>query len=192
MKSFLSPILILCLAGCGSRGAATPALAHTRLVAAAAAHDSATLWDALDLETRWSWMTIQRAWREAFDITHSVVPEGPERTRLLARFEPGATSENAQALFARMLSAEEWAKIQTLVTTAGSRLPPAVDAGETSELATDAGPLRYRKGHGWRSGWGYAGLAASAEQLKYAATADLERMRKDAADYERAAARGSR
>jgi hypothetical protein len=192
MKAILSPIFLLCLAGCGSRGAETPALAHARLGTAVAAHDSAKLWDALDLDTRWSWMTIQRAWREAYDITHSVVPEGPERTRLLARFEPGATSENAQTLFARMLSTEDWSKTQALIAAAGARVPSETTDDKSSELSTAAGPLVYRKGHGWRSGWGYAGLAGRAEQLKIAAIADLERMRRDAADYERAAARGSR
>jgi hypothetical protein len=192
MRLPLLPFLLLCVVGCGSRGAGTPAEAHARLAAALAAHDSRMLWNALDLDTRWSWMTTQRAWREAYDITQSVVPEGAERTRLLARFEPGATSENAQTLFARMLLPEEWTHAKALVAAAGSRQPELRPPGETAEIATPAGALVYRKGHGWRSGWGYAGLASRAEQLKFAATADLERMRRDAADYERAATRGAR
>jgi hypothetical protein len=191
MKTRALSFLFLTLAACSSRGEATPALAHSRLVAAVAAHDSAMLWDALDLDTRWSWMTVLRSWREAYDITQSVVPEGPERTRLLARFEPGANSENARVLFARMLTAEEWTQLQALVAAAGSKPPATAASDQTSEIATPAGPLRYRKGHGWRSGWGYAGLGTRAEQMKFAAIADLERMRKDAADYERAATRGS-
>jgi hypothetical protein len=183
-------LLFLIVAGCGSRGEATPAGAHARLVAAVAAHDSTLLWDALDLETRWSWMTVLRAWREAYDITQSVVPEGPERTRLLARFEAGASTESARALFARMLTTPEWSRLQALVAAAGARLPDSAAAGKSSELTTPVGSLLYRKGHGWRSGWGYAGLSPRAEQLRFAATADLERMRKDAADYERAATRG--
>jgi hypothetical protein len=184
------PLLLLAVVACGSRGEATPALAHTRLAAAVATHDSAMLWDALDLDTRWSWMTIQRAWREAYDITQSVVPEVPERTRLLARFAPGATSENARTLFARMLTTEEWTRLAALVAAVDAKTPATAASGQTSEIFTSAGPLLYRKGHGWRSGWGYAGLAARAEQMKFAATADLERMRRDAADYERAATRG--
>jgi hypothetical protein len=182
--------LLLPLLACGSRGAATPAAAHARLAAAVAAHDSGKLWTALDLETQWSWMTVQRSWREAYDITLSVVPEGPERNRLLARFEAGATSESAKSLFARRLTPEDWTHLAALVAAAGSQTPVLAASGTTSEIATPAGALVYRKGHGWRSGWGYAGLAAAAEQLKLAAIADLERMRKDAADYERAATRG--
>src|SRR5512140_3179635 len=105
----LWPLTLLALAvGCGARGARTPAEAHARLSAAVAAHDGSRLWEALDQDTRWSWMTVHRAWREAYDITQSAVPEGPERVRLLARFAPGAASENASALFVRKLSDEDW------------------------------------------------------------------------------------
>lgn len=181
--------LVLALPGCRSRDAATPAQAHARLAAAVAAHDGTMLWDALDEETRWSWMSVQRAWREAYDITLSVVPEGPERNRLLARFEAGATSEDARSLFAGMLGPEDWSRLQALLAAAGGRQPTAASS-TTSAIPTPAGPLVYRKGQSQHSGWGYAGLAARAEQVKFSAVADLERMRKDAADYERAATRG--
>lgn len=150
------------------------------------------LWNALDQDTRWSWMSIQRAWRECYDITLSAFPEGGERTRLLERFEPGATSENAQTLFAKMLSPKDWTAIQALLTAAGSRPPVMTPPGETSEIATEAGSLVYRKSHNRHWGWGYAGLSPRAEQLKRTASADLDRMRLDAADYERAATRGTR
>jgi hypothetical protein len=189
------PLFLLLFAaalGCGPKGAKTPAEAHARFTAAVAARDPANLWNALDQDTRWSWMSIQRAWREAYDITQSAVPEGPERARLLVRFEPGATSENAQTMFARMLEADEWKQASTLLAAAGSQQPELTASGETAQLATNAGLLVYRKAHDQHWGWGYSGLAARAEQLKRTASADLERMRSDAADYERAAARGAR
>ncbi len=191
----LLSLLVLLVADCGScgvRGARTPAEAHARLSAAVAAHDSAMLWNALDQDTRWSWMAIQRAWRECYDITQSVVPEGPERTRLLARFEPAATSENAQVLFGKMLSPEAWTSTQALLLAAGSHLPELAPSGDTSTIATAAGTLSYHKAHDRHWGWGFSGLAARAEQIKRTASADLDRMRTDAADYERAAARGAR
>jgi len=191
MRARVLPFLLLTIAACSSRVAATPAQAHARLVAAVAAHDSTLLWKALDQETQWSWMTIQRAWREAYDITQSVVPEGPERVRLLARFEPGAICEDARALFARMLTTEEWTRLQGLVNATGSKTPAMTTTGERSEITTPLGPMLYRKGQGEHAGWGYAGLAERADQMKFVATADLERMRRDAADYERAAIRGS-
>jgi hypothetical protein len=191
MKSVMLLLSLLVL-GCGARGARTPAEAHARLAAAARAHDAGLLWTALDQDTHWSWMSIQRAWRECYDITLSAIPEGPERARLLARFEPGATSENAQTLFARMLTPEEWSQVQSLVSAAGTQTPAMPASGQSSELVTSAGPLVYRKAHNRYWGWGFAGLSVRAEQLKRTASADLDRMRSDAADYERAATRGAR
>jgi hypothetical protein len=192
MKALLVVLLVLASVNCGAGRAPTPAEAHARLAAAVAAHDGAKLWDALDQDTRWSWMTIQRAWRECYDITQSAVPEGPEKVRLLARFEPAATSENAQTLFAKLLTPEEWHTAQALLAAGDARQPELAPSGETSTVATDAGALVYRKAHNRYWGWGYSGLATRAEQLKHTASADLERMRTDAADYERAATRGAR
>jgi hypothetical protein len=192
MKSLLFACLVLGSITCGAGGASSPAEAHARLAAAVAAHDSTKLWNALDQDTRWSWMAVERGWRECYDITQSAVPEGPERIRLLARFEPAATSENAQTLFAKMLVPEDWTTTQALLTAAGSQQPALAPAGETAEIVTAAGALRFRKAHNRYWGWGYSGLAARAEQLKRTASADLERMRTDAADYERAATRGGR
>jgi hypothetical protein len=185
-------LLVLPASACGPSGAKSPADAHARLTAASAAHDAEALWNALDQDTRWSWMTIERAWREAYDITQSAVPEGPERARLLARFAPGATSENAKTLFGRMLQEEDWKQVAASLAAAGAQQPQLAPTGETAEIATPAGALVYRKQHDRHWGWGYSGLAARAEQLKRTASADLERMRSDAADYERAATRGAR
>jgi len=192
MKSVLLAFLVLTCVGCGAGRASSPAEAHARLAAAVAARDSSKLWKALDQDTHWSWMTVERAWRECYDITQSAVPEGPERVRLLARFEPGATSENAQTLFAKMLAPEDWTTTQALLTAAGSQQPALAPSGETAEIVTAAGTLLFHKAHNRFWGWGYSGFAARAEQVKRTAHGDLERMRTDAADYERAAMRGAR
>lgn len=192
MKLVLILCLLMTVLGCAARAAKSPAEAQARLAAAVAAHDGGLLWNALDQDTRWSWMSIQRAWREAYDITQSAVPEGPERARLLARFEPGAMAENAQALFERMLEPEAWTQTSRLLAAAAGHTPTLGPAAATAEIATPAGVLVFRKAHDRHWGWGYAGFSARAEQLKGTAAADLERMRSDAADYERAAARGGR
>jgi hypothetical protein len=192
MRFLLLFALFSAALGCGPKPAKTPAEAHARLVAAVTARDATMLWNALDQDTRWSWMTILRAWREAYDITQSVVPEGPERTRLLSRFEPGATSEDAATLFKRMLDPNEWKQEEEVIAAAGDRQPQVKPPGETAELSTPAGFLAYRKANNRHWGWGYSGFAARAEQIKRTASADLERMRADAADYERAATRGAR
>jgi len=192
MRLVLLPLVLSVGIACGPRGASSPAEARAHLAAAVASHDSAKLWNALDQDTRWSWMTVQRAWREAYDITQSSVPEGPERVRLLARFEPAATSEDAQTLFSKMLLAEEWRQAAALLAAADGNQPEPSTSGESSQIATPQGPLVFKKAHNRHWGWGYSGLAVRAEQLKQTAIADLERMRANAADYERAATRGAR
>lgn len=176
------------LAGGCSRGAKTPAEAHKRLSDAVAARNGERLFDALDLETRWSWMSIQRARREAHDITLSNFPEGADRERQLKRFESAALSESAAQLFARELRDGTWTELQAGV---GGTL--RVTGDRTAEVVRDGGkPLPFRKDDQGKWGWGYAGLAEEAEQLKRRAIADLEVIRASAADYERAAVRQGR
>jgi hypothetical protein len=192
MKAVFLVFALLAATRCGPGHARTPAEAHARLLSAVATHDSTRLWNALDQDTQWSWMSTQRAWRECYDITQSAVPEGTERARLLARFEPGATAENAKALFAAMLSPDDWKLAETLVAAAGAAQPQLDPSGESARIDTPKGSLVYRKAHNRYWGWGFAGFADRAEQLKRTASADLDRMRTDAADYERAATRGAR
>lgn len=180
------------LSGCGSkRGSQTPALAKERLAAAVGARDPLQLWRALDLDTQWSWMTIQRAGRESYDITLSNVPEGPERERLIKRFEAAATVEDAPALFARWVTPELWSSLAAQVAAAGDREPQPV-AADRAEIVWPEGKLAFRKSDHYRFGWGFAGLAEPAEDLKRTASTDLEGLRSNAADYERTATRGQR
>ena len=64
--------------------------------------------------------------------------------------------------------------------------------GTEAEIVWPAGRLLFRKTTRPAFGWGFAGLASEAEALKRTASADLEALRTNAADYERAAARGLR
>jgi hypothetical protein len=175
-----------------SRGAKTPADAKGRLVAAVAARDPAQLWRALDLDTQWSWMTIQRAGRESYDITLSHFPEGAQRERLIRRYEPAATSENAATLFAKALAAETWSTLAAQLAAAGSQAPTVNPPGTEAEIVWTGGRLLFRKATQNAFGWGFSGLADQANELKRAASADLEALRTNAADYERAATRGLR
>jgi hypothetical protein len=189
-------IAALCGAALGAacdRGGKTPEDAYQRLAEAVEAHDAERLFEALDLETRWSWMSVQRAQRESYDIVLSNFPEGPERERSLRRFEPGATSEGARELFARQLDPKVWTELHAAVTAAGPapRLVVAPD-GAHAEVAAGGRTLPFRKATDGHWGWGYAALAADAEEVKRRATADLDLMRTSGADYERAAARQGR
>lgn len=180
------------LGGC-ERGGKTPEDAYQRLSEAVAARDGAQLYDALDLETRWSWMTVQRAQRESYDIVLSNYPPGPERDRSLHRFEPGAHSDSATALFARQLDPTVWSELAATIAAIGP-IPRLVGDGAEVVAAAGARTLPFRKrsdGHrGW--GWGYAGLVTQGEDIKRRAIADLDLVRMSAVDYERAAARQSR
>lgn len=175
------------LAGCGG-GSKTPAEAYQRLAEAVGARDGARLFDALDLDTRWSWMSIQKAQRESYDIILSNFPEGAERQRYLRRCQTGALSENARDLFARQLEAPAWDQLAASLPAAGA---PVVNAdGSQAELVGAAGrKLMFRRMTDRRWGWGFAGLASEAEENKRRALADLDVVRTSAADYERAATR---
>jgi hypothetical protein len=203
----------LALALCGASGctgrAKTPAAALERLNAAVASRDARQLYAALDLETRWSWMTVRRAHREAYDIVLSNVPEGPGRDQELRRFEAAALAENEAALFAEVFPAARWDELKRDLAT-GTALQPEGDAlallplavavtaapakapgkGESKPAAKAERALQFRRGPD--GSWGFAGMAAEAEERKRRATADLDLVRTNAADLERAAIRAGR
>jgi hypothetical protein len=192
LAAILLTLSVALLSACWHRGSKTPAEAKARLAAAVAARDPARLWDALDLDTQWSWMTVLRAGRESYDITLSNFPEGQERERMVRRFQPAATSENAAALFAKSLGAEMWTNLAGQLAAAGDLAPVVNAAGTEAEILWPGGRLLFRKASQSAFGWGFAGLAAEADALKRVANGDLEALRTNAADWERAAARGSR
>ena len=169
-------LLLAALAGtlAGSacrRGARSEEQARARLAEAVKARDGEKLYAALDLPTRHSWMSIRRAHREAYDIILSNFPEGPERERQIARYEPAALSENEAALFAEQLTAARWRELDAVLTGPAAKL----------ELRkSDDGT------------WGFAGFAAESEERKRRAAADLDLIRSSAADFERAATRGGK
>jgi hypothetical protein len=183
----IAPLGLALLSGC-TRGARSPGEAYAGFAQAVRARDTGALYRALDLDTRWSWMTVLRCQREAYDIVLSNFPEGAEREQHLRRFEAGALSEDDVALFASHFDGARWSELgrglveRTTISQAG--------ADEASVLTTDGRPLRFRRGQNGR--WGFAGRADEAEQHKKRAVADLELVRASAADYERAAARGGR
>ncbi len=184
-RAVLVPVVLL-LASC-ARGPKTPEEAYERFAAAVTARDANALFDALDQQTRWSWMTVQRSHREARDILLSKFPDGPERTRELQRFEAGATSESAKAFFAKQVNDATWTRLAP-----GLSGTPTFTPGENETLVlTPAGRhLVFRKGDNKR--WGFSGLSDEAEQIKRRAIADLEMLRTSATDYERAAARAGK
>ncbi len=174
-----------------NRGAKTPEEAYHRLVQAVSAKRADDLYRVLDLPTRWSLMTIRKTHREAYDILLSNLPEGPARDQATRRFEAGALSEDEATLFAEEMSEARWAELGRLLGPSRAA-PPLVAVGPDEQEALPAGgsPLRFRRGTDGR--WGYSGFSAEAEERKRRAVIDLETIRNNAADQERAASRAGK
>jgi hypothetical protein len=172
--------------------ARTPEEAYRRLAAAVSAGDGAALFDALHQPARWAWMSVQKYHREAYDIVLSNYPE-PEREREKRRFEPAATVSSARELFKTDGAPRVIATLGPLLAAAGAgavKFEAAPSGTEATAVLPSGARLPFAdSGHG---GWGYAGIDAEAEDQKLRAYHDLEVVRANAADYERAAARSSK
>jgi hypothetical protein len=167
----------------------TPEEAFARLAQAVAEDDAGALFDALDKRSRWAWMTVQKSHREAYDIVLSNYPEGRDREREQRRFERAAQLGSARELFIHEVGAAALAKFP--------RPLPALErinmeAGGESAFAVLASRLSLPFRKGPDGTWGYAGLADDAEERQKRALGDVELVRVNAADYERAAARNAR
>ena len=183
-------IAVLSAAGAGCRHKAkTPQDAFQRLTAAVTANDGGALFDALDQETRWNWMSIQKFHREAYDIVLSNSPEGEIRERETRRFEHAATAPSARELFAQDAAPTILPMLRPLVLS-GAPVENGPTPDEAAAVLASGARVEFRRG---KSGdWGYAGLAKRAEEDKNRAYHDLEVVRASAADFERAAARAGK
>ncbi len=182
-------LFALALAGGCRHKSKTAEEAFQRFAAAVAAGDGAALFDALDQQTRWHLMSIQKFHRESYDIVLSNYPEGPVRDGEKSRFERAATASSARELFRSDTA-------PALLPTLGPQTQgiPRVELGPADGEATavlDNGQ-RVPFARGQDGGWGWAGLAKKMEDDANRAYHDLEVVRASAADYERAAARAAR
>jgi len=173
-----------------NRGAKSPEEAYARFAQAVKAGDGQKLYAALDTDTRWSWMGVRRAHREAYDIVLSNFPEGPEREQRTRRFESAALSENEARLFAAELPPGRMSQLARELPAQPKFQPGPAGADEVVVPLAGGGTLAFRRGKDRR--WGYAGFATDADDRKRRAWADLESIRNAAADFERAAARAGR
>ena len=177
---------LLTQAGC--RGPSTPEEAHRALCRAVAAKDASALFKALDQTSRWHWMTTQKANREGYDIILSNYPEGLERDRQLRRFERGATLGSGRALFVEEVGN---AALPTLAEACvpGTRIELGADGTLAAAVSASGKRFPFRRG---TQGWGYAGFLDDADDRQKRAVGDVEQVRLNAADFERAAARAAR
>jgi hypothetical protein len=183
-------LVILAATGAGCRHKSrTPEDAYQRFAAAVTAADGEALFDALDQETRWSLMTIQKWHREAYDIVLSNYPEGPERDREKHRFERAATASSARAMFRDDAAPRLIPMLQPLVLD-NPRIEPGPTNDQAAAVLANGGRIPFARGQD--GGWGFAGLAKRTADDKNRAYHDLEVVRSSAADYERAAARAAK
>ena len=183
-------IAALCAAGGGCRQKAkTPAEAYKRLTAAVTAGNGGALFDALDQETRWNWMSIQKFHREAYDIVLSNYPEGEIRERETRRFEHAATAPSARDLFILDAAPTILPMLRPLVL-AGTPIENGPGDDMAAAVLASGGRVELKRGK--NGDWGYAGLGKRAEDDKNRAWHDLEAVRASAADFERAAARAGK
>jgi hypothetical protein len=183
-------VVALALAGvaCGPKSK-TPAEAYHKFSEAVTAGDPGALWDALDQETRWAYMTVQKWHREAYDIVLSNYPEGPNRDRERRRFEHAATASSARALFISDLGPTVLPTLRPLAAPEAT-IQPGPDADHADAVLTSGQHVELARGK--KGGWGFAGLQKRALDDKNRAFHDLELVRASAADYERAAARAGK
>ncbi len=177
-------------AGCRHKNK-SPAEAYRRFSEAVTAGDGGALWDALDQESRWAFMTVQKWHREAYDIVLSNYPEGPEREKERRRFEQRRHRvQRARAVHRATLAPTLLPMFQPLVLP--ERQHPA-GAGRRSRGgrarlgAADRAVAR----QGRRLGLRRPGRSAP-RTTRTARYHDLEVVRASAADYERAAARAGK
>jgi hypothetical protein len=190
MRQLLLFALLAAALGC-HHPAKTPEEAYRRFSAAVTAGDGAALFDALDQPTRWSWMTIQKSHREAYDIVLSNYPEGPERDRESRRFEPGATATSARELFHAEVAPSVLPQLLALaVADAHVETGPGPDDGKAAAVLASGARVPFARGQD--GSWGFSGLFKDANDQQSRALHDLDVVRASAADYERAAARAGK
>jgi hypothetical protein len=173
-------------AGCGG-GAKTPELAYKRFEAAVRAGDGGALFDSLDQQSRWAWMSVQKWHREAYDIVLSNYPEGSLRENEKRRFETAATATSARELFRLEFAPGVLPQLRALASS-DARIEIAPSGTEAAAVLGSGARVPLALGRGW----GFAGLAQQSLEQKDRAYHDLEVVRASAADYERAAARAGK
>jgi hypothetical protein len=180
--------LALEMAGCRPK-AKTPLDGYKRLAAAVNAGDGGALFDALDQETRWFWMQIQKFHREAYDIVLSNYPEGELREKETRRFERAATAPSARDLFIVDAAPNLLPMLRPLVLP-GAPIENGPGEDQAAAVLASGGRVELRRSK--NGDWGYGGLLKRSEEDKNRAWHDLEAVRASAADFERAAARAGK
>jgi hypothetical protein len=178
------PVLVLCLSILCACKPRSPEATFESVSTALQNDNAEALFETLDLDTRWSWMTVQRYQRESYDIVMSNYPQGAERETQLRRLEFGALAQSAAELYA---SAEGKQQLAALKKIWPQSAQWSRKGDEASTPDREGNPLVFRLKEGR---WGLTKFGEEADLLKKRAASDIDVIKTNATDFERAARRG--
>lgn len=175
--------------GCGN---AAPPTARTlegafeRVAAAIDAGDAKRLYWDLELETRWSLMTIHRSQRRIQALVAADYPSD-ERSRAVGRWRTGASAADPGVLFAELCAARDCLAPLREKIGAIARVERTADGGVVHTIP--GGVYRFKKGQDGR--FGLQGFRDELAVLEHDVSRDLAVIERAAAEYRRARAGGS-
>ncbi len=161
--------------------------AFQRVAAAIDAGDAKRLYWDLELETRWSLMTIHRSQRRIRSLVETDYP-AEERSRAVGRWRTGAEAPDAGALFAELCAARDCLRPLREKIGAIDRVERMPEGGVVHTIP--GGEYRFKKGQDGR--FGLVGFGDELSSLERDVSRDLAVIERAAAEYRRARAGGGR
>jgi hypothetical protein len=160
--------------------------AFERVAAAIDAGDAKRLYWDLELETRWSLMTIHRNQRRIQDLVAADYPTD-ERARAVGRWRTGAEAADPGVLFAELCAARDCLEPLREKIGAIARVERTPGGGVVRTIP--GGVYRFKKGQDGR--FGLQGFRDELATLERDVNRDLAVIERAASEYRRARAGGS-
>lgn len=159
--------------------------AFERVAAAIDAGDARRLYWDLELETRWSLMTIHRSQRRIRGLVETDYP-AEERSRAVGRWRTGADAADPGALFAELCAARDCLRPLREKIGAIERVERTADGAIVHTIP--GGEYRFKKGQDGR--FGLVGFREELATFERDVSRDLAVIERAAAEYRRARAGG--
>jgi hypothetical protein len=155
--------------------------AFERVAGAIDAGDAKRLYWDLELETRWSLMTIHRSQKRILKLVESEYP-AEERSRTVGRWRTGSDAADAGTLFAELCAARDCLAPLRAKIGAVQRIERTEDGGVVHTIP--GGAYRFKKGRDGR--FGLLGFRDQLATLERDVSRDLAVIERTAAEYRRA------
>jgi hypothetical protein len=169
-----------------ARSARTLEGAFERVAAAIDAGDAARLYWDLELDTRWSLMTIHRSQGRILRLIEADYP-AEERARAVGRWRTGADAKSPGELFASLCAARDCLAPLREKIGAMDRVEATADGGVVHTIP--GGTYRFKKGKDGR--FGLEGFGEELATLEHAVSRDLAVIERTAAQYREARGKGT-